>query len=120
MFVTVESSCGKYILLFFFHKKLAEKESIALYNKSFSGDFECDLDQPDPTLLDLKNYLDEDEIGVLPERQRIFYMGYEITDDNLKINDIVGTFGANNFSLILTKAKESPIKLPNQRFLITG
>ena len=91
-----------------------------MYKKSFSGDFECDLDQPDPTLLDLKNYLDEDEIGVLPERQRIFYMGYEITDDNLKINDIVGTFGANNFSLILTKAKESPIKLPNQRFLITG
>ena len=84
------------------------------------GDFECDLDQPDPTLLDLKTYLDEDEIGVLPERQRLFYMGYEITDDNLKINDIVGSFGTNNFSLILTKAKESPIKLPNQRFLITG
>ena len=84
------------------------------------GFYECCLDNPNATLLDLKNYLDEDEIGVKPERQRLYYMGYEVTDDSLQINDIFSSFGKNIFSLILTKAKANPIELPNQRFLIIG
>ena len=75
------------------------------------------------TLMDLKHRLQSAELCVDPERQRLFFMGYEITDDNLKLNDIVTKFGCNDFSVVLPRAQIghiSPLPGPEQRFLITG
>ena len=76
--------------------------------------------------MDLKHRLQSAELCVEPERQRLFFMGYEITDDNLKLNDIVTKFGCNYFSVVLPRAVRaqigyiSPMPGPEQRFLITG
>ena len=76
----------------------------------FLGDVEVSFDDPNATLADLKEYLDEEgEICVIPERQRLFYMGYELKENHLKVKDIVSTYGTKMFSLVLTRA---PGKLP--------
>ena len=86
------------------------------------GDIPVKLNNRNATLGDLKKFLDEDEVCVAPERQRMFYMGYEIGDDSMKIKDITKPFGNNMFSLVLPRARGPGFTgpSPSQRFLITG
>ena len=88
---------------------------------SFSGQLPVTLNQPDATLFDLKTELEE-EICVIPTRQRLFYLSYEILDDNLIIRDVVKRFGENMFSLVLPRAIGPGFvgPLPSQRFLVIG
>merc|ERR1712183_668328 len=96
---------------------------------SEGDDFTIDV-EPSCTILELQELIDE-EIGVGPSRQKLFYFGYPLTEEDTKIQDFLSV--SNTFTVVLPEegAKKDrtgcfPGRAPTEiisnkeRFLITG
>jgi len=88
---------------------------------SEGDDFTIDV-VPSCTILELKEFIDE-EIGVGPSRQKLFYFGYPLTEEDAQIQDFLSV--SNTFTVVLPEEKDRTGKATEfisnkERFLITG
>jgi len=81
--------------------------------------------KPSCTILELKEFIDE-EIGVGPSRQKLFYFGYPLTEEDALIQDFLSI--SNTFTVVLPEdgakkdrtGKATEFISNKERFLITG
>merc|ERR1711936_737999 len=94
-------------------------ENMEIQIQALSGTFTVSIGLSD-TILDLKKKIDEEE-GLEPERQALYYKGYLINDDTVSVGDLIQLGGGNTFSLVLpTAGVVQNIKGDRQLHLITG
>ena len=89
MEIQIQALSGKFVII----------SPINLTTLHLSGTFTVSVGLSD-TILDLKKKIDEEE-GLEPERQALYYKGYLINDDTVSVGDLTQLGGEGGNTLLL-------------------
>merc|ERR1711936_1352905 len=77
---------------------------------------------PSTTIRDLKKLIEE-EINIVPERQTLYLLGYKISDEELRVENLLMNMGTDKLpplTLVLPKAGKHQFFSEREVFIITG